>query len=58
MEKKTSQSPKQLWTYRTQFPCKQKGGMQHDCMQIQISRSQIPHTLERQIQTTLNTGNM
>lgn len=32
--------------------------MQRDCMKIQISRSQIPHTPERQIQTTVNTGNM
>lgn len=31
--------------------------MQRDCIQKQISASQIPHTQERQIQTTLNTEN-
>lgn len=32
-------SPKQLWTYDSQSPCKHEGGMEHDCSDTDLEKS-------------------
>lgn len=46
--------PQTIMDISRTIPMQTEGGMQRDCIQMQISRSQIPHTQESQIQTTLH----